>query len=391
MTDCHQALWRTAFLRLWAGTTASGFAMWGVTFLLGLAVSEGRLSAGLLGLALAFRSVGFLIGVAMGGNLADRSGARQVIFWSGLVAAVGAGVLVAGLLGFGGQIALLLGSTATGFGQGACRPAYQAAVPRIVPEPLRQRANAAMSLSLSIALFAGPLMATALAAATGVPAALSLTTLLWLVSAFVPPGIAHKAAMETSNFIAEIRSGLREAARHSWFFPTLAALSATIAFGYSATNVLLPVVSGRLGGGDLLAIAMTAYTLGGLIGAFVIGQLKVARRETWFCAGLAAYGLAPLSLIGAESYILPALGYFIGGVGIQIFNILWFTHIQSEVAPDKLARVSSLDFLCSFGLAPLGLAFINPLAEGLGIGLVLALSAGVSLLAPLAAWLWMRR
>lgn len=74
VTDTHAALWRAPFVRLWAGTTASGFAMWGVTFLLGLAVSDGRLSAALLGLALAFRSVGFLIGVAMGGNLADRSG-----------------------------------------------------------------------------------------------------------------------------------------------------------------------------------------------------------------------------------------------------------------------------------------------------------------------------
>ncbi|MGW1933320.1 hypothetical protein ACWCPG_29060, partial [Streptomyces sp. NPDC001919] len=61
-----------AFLRLWAGTTASGLATWALPFVLGLAVLHRDLGAAGLGLVLAARTVGFLAAVAVGGVLADR-------------------------------------------------------------------------------------------------------------------------------------------------------------------------------------------------------------------------------------------------------------------------------------------------------------------------------
>lgn len=44
--------------------------------------------------------------------------------------------------------------------------------------------------------------------------------------------------------------------------------------------------------------------------------------------------------------------YVVAGLGIELFNVPWFTATQREVEPGKLARVSSLDFLFSYGLAP---------------------------------------
>jgi hypothetical protein len=41
--------------------------------------------------------------------------------------------------------------------------------------------------------------------------------------------------------------------------------------------------------------------------------------------------------------------------GIELFNVPWFTATQREVEPDKLAGCP-LDFLLSYGLAPVGLA-----------------------------------
>lgn len=77
-------------------------------------------------------------------------------------------------------------------------------------------------------------------------------------------------------------------------------------------------------------------------------------------AGLACYGLIPLGLLApVHPFVLIAV-YVVAGVGIELFNVPWFTAIQREVEPGKLARVSSLDFLLSYGLAPVGLAFIAP-------------------------------
>ncbi|MGX1742145.1 hypothetical protein ACWIEX_11365 [Bosea sp. NPDC055353] len=36
---------------------------------------------------------------------------------------------------------------------------------------------------------------------------------------------------------------------------------------------------------------------------------------------------------------------------------------QGEIRPDRIARVSSLDFLMSYGLTPLGLVAMVPLVE----------------------------
>lgn len=47
-----------AFLRLWAGTTASGLATWALPFVLGLAVLHRELGAAGLGLVLAARTAG---------------------------------------------------------------------------------------------------------------------------------------------------------------------------------------------------------------------------------------------------------------------------------------------------------------------------------------------
>lgn len=43
-----------------------------------------------------------------------------------------------------------------------------------------------------------------------------------------------------------------------------------------------------------------------------------------------------------------------------MFNVPWFTAAQREVPQDRLARVSSLDFVISYGMAPLGLALLTP-------------------------------
>jgi hypothetical protein len=77
--------------------------------------------------------------------------------------------------------------------------------------------------------------------------------------------------------------------------------------------------------------------------------------------------------------------YVLAGIGIELFNVPWFTATQREVAPDKLARVSSLDFLLSYGLAPLGLALIAPAITAFGSTPVLAVCAGLCFLAPAAA------
>ncbi|MEU9861973.1 MFS transporter [Streptomyces sp. NPDC047971] len=382
-----------AFLRLWAGTTASGLATWALPFVLGLAVLHRDLGAAGLGLVLAARTVGFLVAVAVGGVLADRHSRRAVVLWSALAAAVAAPLLAAGL---GRSLVLMTAAAAlAGAGQGACRPAFQALTAETVDPEHRQQANAAMTMAVRSSTLAGPTLTALLAAFLDVGTLLLGIGLLWLVAALLPgrgsatPAAAEEPAAEPvrrAGFRTEFLDGIREARRHPWFLAGLGALVAVIALGYSATSVALPLISrDRYDTEWVLAAAMTAYTVGALAGALVIARWR-PRSQGWAAfAGLAAYGFAPLSLMLPVHPLVVVAAYAVAGIGIELFNVPWFTATQREVAPDKLARVSSLDFLVSYGLAPVGLALIAPAIAFLGVTTVLAVCAAACFLVPAAA------
>ncbi|KOX24468.1 MFS transporter [Streptomyces sp. NRRL F-6491] len=377
-----------AFLRLWAGTTASGLATWALPFVLGLAVLHRDLGAAGLGLVLAARTVGFLAAVAVGGVLADRHARRAVVLWSALAAAAAAPLLAAGL---GRSLALMTAAAVlAGAGQGACRPAFQALTAETVDPGRRQEANAAMTLAVRSSTLAGPALTALLAAVLDVRTLLLGIGLLWLVAALVPGGGPAAAPVaepgRRAGFRAEFAEGIREARRHPWFPAGLAALVAVVALGYSATSVALPLISrDRYGTTWVLAAAMTAYTLGALGGALVIARWR-PRSQGWAAfAGLAAYGFAPLSLMLPVHPVVVVAAYAVAGIGIELFNVPWFTATQREVAPDKLARVSSLDFLVSYGLAPVGLALIAPAVGAFGVAPVLAVCAAACFLVPAGA------
>ncbi|WP_328940423.1 MFS transporter [Streptomyces sp. NBC_00250] len=387
-----------AFLRLWAGTTASGLATWALPFVLGLAVLHRDLGAAGLGLVLAARTVGFLAAVAVGGVLADRHSRRAVVLWSALAAGAAAPLLAAGL---GRSLALMTFAAAlAGAGQGACRPAFQALTAETVEPGRRQQANAAMTMAVRGSTLAGPALTALLAAFLDVRTLLLGIGLLWLVAALAPgngTAVAAEGDAESAGepaphagtrpgFRAEFLEGIREARRHPWFLAGLGALVAVIALGYSATSVALPLISrDRYGTEWVLAAAMTAYTVGALGGALVIARWR-PRSQGWAAlAGLGTYAVAPLSLMLPVHPAVVVAAYAVAGIGIELFNVPWFTATQREVAPDKLARVSSLDFLVSYGLAPVGLALIAPAIEHFGVTAVLAACAGACFLVPAAA------
>ncbi|WP_018785660.1 MFS transporter [Micromonospora sp. CNB394] len=375
-----------SFVRLWTGTMASGVATWALPFILGLAVLDRSLTGVGLGVLLATRTAGFLAAMPVAGVLADRYSRRKTVLWSGLMAALATPVMAVSL-----DRSLLVAAAAAfvvGAGQGACRPAFQALTAEVVAEPQRQQANAAITLAVRVTTLVAPTLTALLAVAVSTPVLLWGVGALWLVAALAPPAGNDPPEPSTTrpNILADFADGMREARRHPWFVAGLAALTAVIATGYSATFVVLPLVSrDRFGSEAVLAAAMTTYTIGALVGALIIARWR-PRAQGWSAlAGLALYGLVPLSLLLPVHPAVIFAAYVFAGIGIELFNVPWFTATQREVEPTKLARVSSLDFLLSYGLAPVGLALIAPAIDQFGATVVLAVCAVVCFAAPAAA------
>ncbi|NGY66297.1 MFS transporter [Lentzea sp. NEAU-D13] len=375
----------TQFLRLWTATTASGIATWALPFVLGLAVLSRSLTAVELGVLLAARTAGFLAAVPISGVLADRYLRRQVVLWSGLISAAAAPVLAAFV---GNALApAVIAALAMGVGQGACRPAFSALTAEVVEPGRRQEANAAMVMSIRVTTLAAPGLTALLALFVNTQGLLLGIGALWLVAALVSPaGSGSVAGSSGAGFVAEFLEGVREARRHPWFLAGLGALSAVIATGYSATSVVLPLVSrDRYGTEAVLAGALTAFTVGALAGAVLMARWRPRAAGWTGLVGLSLYGLAPLCLLlPVHPFVLIAV-YAIAGLGFDLFNVPWFTATQREVEPSKLARVSSLDFLLSYGLAPVGLALIAPAISAYGAGAVLIACSVICFAAPALA------
>ncbi|TCK25596.1 MFS transporter [Pseudonocardia endophytica] len=386
-TTTRSVLREPRFLRLWAGTTASGLATWALPFVLGLAVLEGTLDPVWLGVALGVRTAGFLAAVPVSGVLADRYSRRATVLWSGLAATAGTAAVAAGL-GAGPGWLLVAGSLVAGAGQGACRPAFQALVAEVVDADRRQQANAATTFAVRVTTLVAPAGAALLAAVLPVRALVAGIGVLWVLAALVPPrGTGRPAAGVTgSSFWRDFADGVTEARRHPWFLAGLGALATVIATGYSATGVALPLVSRDVYGSEaVLAGALTGYTVGALAGAVLVSRWRPVARGWVALGGLALYAVAPLSLLVPLPVWVVVAAYVVCGIGIELFNVPWFTAVQREVEPSKLARVSSLDFLVSYGLAPLGLALIAPAITAFGTTPVLATCAAACAAAPLLA------
>lgn len=389
--------YRSHFARLWTASTASGVATWALAFILGLGVAHGAWSATLTGWLLGSRTVGFLLGVSIGGVLGDRWSRRSVVLVAGLLAAA-ATVALAVLL----PQAVLASSVAAalvGVGQGACRPAFQAMVRDQVPLEGRQSANAAMSLSVRVAVLLGPSLAAAASRMMPDRQLVVATAGLWALTAVLParsgPEPVHSLPCDSAQnkpgssgsgpfsvLVGDLREGVEEARRHRWFVAGLGALTTVVALGYSATSIALPLVSREQFGGDgALAGAVTGYAGGALVGALVIARWRPSSLGWWALLGLGAYALVPLALALSSSVWPIVVVYVLAGFGIELFNVPWFTAVQREVPADKVARVSSLDFLCSYGLSPLGLAFLAPAIVFFGARPVLLSCAGACALA----------
>lgn len=124
-----------------------------------------------------------------------------------------------------------------GVGQGAYRPAFQAAVAEVVLPDRRQSANAMFTLSGRVVMVLAPGAAALLAVWVGAQVVLAGTAVLWLVTA--GGALGHRSDLPAvggdtvtgpagpeRGVLHDFVEGLREAHRHGWFVAGLAALSA---------------------------------------------------------------------------------------------------------------------------------------------------------------------
>ncbi|MBB5084842.1 MFS transporter [Nonomuraea endophytica] len=319
------------------------------------------------------------------GALVDRLDRRRAMLAANLARAVLlAAVTAAVLLGWG-SIWLLYGAAfLIGTAETVYDTAAQSIVPQIVPRERLTQANGRLyAAELTANQFVGPPLAGLLAAAA---AALAFATpaALWLLAVaalFLVRGSYRVERAEPATLRADIAAGLRYLWRQK-VLRRLAVLTGLFNFASNATSAVLvlyatgPMNLPEAGYGLLLGTIAAGSLVGSLAGAWLEGRL--GRTRTLVVALLAGAVLIGVPAATTSPYLVGA-GFFVGGIGIVVANVVMVS-LRQRITPDAmLGRVNSSYRLIAWGTMPLGALVGGLLAQQIGLRPLFAVMALVAL------------
>ena len=312
----------------------------------------------------------------VGGAISDRADRRQVLMLSDAIR--GAAVAAIGVLAVTGALELwhmILLVAVYGVGTALFTPAFRSLVPQIVPRDLLLQANSLGQFVRPLTVrFLGPALGGVLIAAFGPGVAFladggsfaaSATAILLMRSR---PQRADGLAKR--SIPRDVREGFGYVRSQTWLWGTLIAVTIAMLFFLGPVYVLMPyIVKNGLGGGaDGLGLVFAAGGAGAIAASLVLGQRRTMPRRpiTVLYVGWALSAFALVGYALATELWHAMLVSFVSVASLTTGEILWSTVLQRLVPDGMLGRVASIDWLLSFGLAPLSYALTGPIANALG-------------------------
>jgi MFS family permease len=399
-----RALRSRPFALLWTGQTISALGngafytaiAWQVVLVTG--------SATAMGAVLVAEALPRLVFLLIGGVLADRLPRRLILFVSdgGRALAVGA-IAALGLFGLLQLWYLVVLALFFGLADAFFYPAYQAIPTQLVEIEALPSANALTASGRQISQLVGPAIGAACIALAGPPAAFTFDGVTFFVSALCLLFVRVPRAVGTTtdqrpSMLRDVRDGLSYVLRSSWLWVTIV-IASLLNVGVTPFQVVLPKLVRDVYHTSvwLLGAALAVNAAGSLLATIAIGQIHRPHRRGLIAyggviassLGLAAFGVPPLLVslglpVPPGSDIAAALGgAAVFGAGIGAFSIIWDTVLQELIPIEMLGRVTSLDFLGSFALMPVGLGLAGVLADRIGAAQVFLAGGALSMLLAL--------
>ncbi|QLJ03465.1 MFS transporter [Streptomyces sp. NEAU-sy36] len=374
------------FRYLWAGQAVSAVGDQLFNVAVSLRVIECGGDAGDVGLVIGARMLATVLFVLIGGVWADRVPRRRAMMLADGFRLAAITVVVLGAFDTA-TVSLAVLTFLVGSGEAFFRPAYGGLVPSLVPEDRLLSANVWRGGMESAAAVVGPALGGVLVATVGTRVAFAANAATFAISllcvlAVTEPPMRGQASR--SSMVQEIREGLAAVRRVRWTAAILTMTAIQTMLVVAPHMVLLPVITQeRFAGPSAYGLVIAMFSLSGFIGTIVVGRIRLKHPGTSAMVFNALFTLVPLVLLTPFSLWWVVAGYMIAGFAMMPFNTLLHTALQRQFPPSLLGRISSVDWLCSLALLPLGLAVIGPLADAVGRTTVLVVAAVVQLGAAL--------
>lgn len=373
-TSAREALRNRQFALVWGGQTVSRLGDGIMSVALPLLVLMTTRSATDLGVVVAARLVPTVVFLLLGGALTDRVSRRRAMMTSDL----GRGVIsaVLGMLALAGALRLsqlLWGAILFGVSDALFYPASVALVPEVVAAELLTSSNSLNRFSATVAGgLLGPLVGGVVASTIGVSWSFVIDAGSFGVSALCLIAMRPIARPVSSGATvrSDIRGGLAYCRRTPWLMWSIAVAGVANALVFSPAAILLPLFFKRAlhAPNWMVGVGFAATGLGGLLGAVVMMSTPSprARVRTMWLAWLAAALLSIVFGLSSAAWLASCV-VFAAGALLIVGNILWDSLMQTQVPPEMLGRVSSVDWTFSLGLSPLGVAAAGAVSNVVGV------------------------
>lgn len=342
-----------------------------------------------LSIVLAAQAIPVVLVLPIGGVIADRVGRARIIYTAD--GALGLVVLCIAVLFLTGAATVpllaILGAVA-GCLEALWWPAYTGMVPDTVEDRHLQPANAYLSVASNSGLIIGSALGGLLVALVGPGLAVAFDASTFLMSAALVFTIRHLSRPHDSgeSMLGDLGHGWRVFISYRWVVVVVAAYSLIVMVWRGAEEVLGPVLAVQEYGGPAgWALVLASQSAGLLAGAVVASRIRVQRPMV---LGMVITLTIPMQMVFL-GLALPLwwvmAGAFALGVSMEMFMVIWFTAMQTNIPRDSLSRVSSYDAMGSLMLGPIGLALAGPLSAAIGLQSAFFIAAAVSLVAVLAS------
>ena len=343
--------------------------------------------AGEVSAVLAAQTVPMAVLLLIGGTVADRLPRRLVMLSADAIRCLSEALLAALLISGHASIATLMVLAAIiGAGDAFFSPGRTGLIPQLVTAAELQSANAIMSTVGALAAIVGPAGGGLLVGVAGPGWAIGIDAASYAVSAacLVLMRVPAQAVDPSESFLRQLVTGWTEFRSRTWLWIVV------LAFALLHLVTIGPIfVLGPLGfrhvphGASVWGTLLGALGVGALVGGLIALRVRPRRPLLLGVAVLLPFAVVPAAL--AER-VPPALGltaFFIGGVSLSLFGVLWSTTLQREVPTAVLSRVSAYDTFGSVCLLPAGYVLATPMASVLGLSGALWVASGFSVLAVL--------
>ena len=358
-----------AFRWFFAGRTMSFLGSSMVPVALAFAVLDLSNSAAALGIVLAARSIPQVAFMLLGGVISDRVSRSTVMVVSNALSGVSQ-CLAATLLITGNAEVWSLAAIEAVNGTVAAFtfPAMTSVVPMVVERDQLQQSNALLNFTRNGTFIAGPSIAAGIVVTVGSGWAIAVDGISFLISAVCMSRLhlPRMARAEATSIIHDLREGWTAFVGRTWVWVIVAVFGVMNMVHAGVMFTLGPVIAKDTFGEGGWGLILSAEAVGFFLMTLVLTKATLRFPLRAGMIGMVALGL-PMLVLGIAPEVVPLVALsFLGGAGVEVFDIGWSTALQEQIPLEVLSRVSSYDALGSFIAIPIGQLLAGPLAQAFG-------------------------